>query len=444
MALRPGHRAGLRAVLAAASAVDSERLGAVSAPGQKDGFAEPRPRLFAAEQDQGWQGRVLGLGLAAIWLVFLSDAFSAAWRHRLELRGDTALVVLVLFVTVYVAHFSHLRSSVWGESTPTSHRWFVTRTGVVGWVGLAVLAALSTITVGQEGASTWVFLAVSGLWTFRLRLGLAIGLGLVVLYELLTFHVDGWAHDASITMSMVLAMAAVTGGMVASQRQRALAEARQENARLAIQEERNRMARDVHDILGHSLTVITVKAELAARLLEVSPERARAEVADLERLARDALSDVRQAVAGFREMSLPAELARARSSLAAAGIEADLPTAADAVPTDLRELCAWTLREGVTNVIRHSGATACRVTLDDHGITVSDNGSTSPRDHGDRGDVTTHAEAGTGLIGLRERAEAAGAQLRTIVLNPHGFELSVRSAGRPVTGGFGAGERVDA
>ncbi|MEP6854931.1 MAG: sensor histidine kinase [Pedococcus sp.] len=435
----PGSIRGLH--LAAATEVDSERLSGVTASGPRDGFAEPRPRLFAGDPDQGWPGRWLGVVFAGIWLVFLADAFSAAWQHRLELRGDTALVVLALFVVLYVAHFTHLRESVWGESTPAAHRWFVTRTGVAGWVGLAALAALSTITVGQEGASTWVFLAVSGLWTFRLRLGLAIGLVLVVLYELLTFHVDGWDHDASITMSMVLAMAAVTGGMVASQRQRALAEARQENARLAIQEERNRMARDVHDILGHSLTVITVKAELAARLLDVSPERARAEVADLERLARDALADVRQAVAGFREMSLPAELARARSSLAAAGIEADLPTAADEVPTELRELCAWTLREGVTNVIRHSGATSCRVSLDDHGITVSDNGSTPASTSGD---VTTRADAGTGLIGLRERAEAAGAQLRAVVLQPHGFELSVRSATAPLVGGFGAGERVDA
>ena len=443
MALRPGHGAGLRAALAAATEVDSERLGGVTSSGPREGFAEPRPRLFAGDPDRDGSGRWLGLVFAGIWLVFLSDAFSAAWQHRLELRGDTALVVLSLFVILYVAHFTHLRESVWGESTPAQHRWFVTRTGVAGWFGLAVLAALSTITVGQEGASTWVFLAVSGLWTFRLRIGLAFGLALVLLYELLTFHVDGWTHDASITMSMVLAMAAVTGGMIASQRQRALAEARQENARLAIQEERNRMARDVHDILGHSLTVITVKAELAARLLDVSPERARAEVADLERLARDALADVRQAVAGFREMSLPAELARARSSLAAAGIEADLPSAADAVPTELRELCAWTLREGVTNVIRHSGATSCRVTLDEGGITVADNGTVHGKDSSTR-DVTAHSGAGTGLIGLRERAEAAGAQLRAVVLAPHGFELSVRTGTRPLPGGFGAGERVEA
>ena len=233
-------------------------------------------------------------------------------------------------------------------------------------------------------------------------------------------------------MSMVLAMAAVTWGMLASQRQRALAEARQENARLAIQEERNRMARDVHDVLGHSLTVITVKAELAARLLDVSPERARAEVADIERLARDALADVRQAVAGFRDMSLPAELARARSSLVAAGIEADLPTAADAVPSDLRELCAWTLREGVTNIIRHSGATSCRVSLEDNGITVSDNG------------VGHHGGTpGTGLVGLAERADAVGARLRTRTLAPQGFELSVTTTHAPGRRGPEPHERVD-
>ena len=418
----------------------------MSAPTGGESFVEPRPRLFDGEPDGGWSSRLFGLVFAGIWLVFLADAFSAAWQHRLELRGDAALVVLVLFVALYVAHFAHLRASAWGEAAPSTHQWFVTRTGVAGWFGLAVLGALATITVGQEGASTWVFLAVSGLWTYRLRIGLVLGLGLVVLYEFLTFHVDSWRHDASISMSMVLAMAAVTGGMIASQRQRALAEARQENARLAIQEERNRMARDVHDILGHSLTVITVKAELAARLLEVSPERARAEVADLERLARDALADVRQAVAGFREMSLPAELARARSSLAAAGIEADLPTAADAVPTDLRELCAWTLREGVTNVIRHSGATSCRVTLDDHGITVTDDGPVRAggRRPGARTDVTRHRGAGTGLVGLRERAQAAGARLHTAVLEPHGFELSVRRPSRPVPGGVGTGERVQA
>lgn len=420
----------------------SERLGPVSdhstddaAPGTPGGAGvpEPRPPFLARAGEGTWGERILGFFFAGIWLVFLSDAVGAAWKQRETLRADGGLVVLALFVVLYLVHFSHLRVAVWGTRGSTASRWYVTSVGLLYWAALAVLAALATVTIGQEGAATWVFLAVSGLWTFRVRIGLVIGGSLVALYEFLTFHVDGWRHDASISMSMVLAMAAVTGGMIASQRQRALGEAREENARLAIQDERNRMARDVHDILGHSLTVITVKAELAARLMEVSPERAMAEVADLERLARDALADVRQAVAGFRETSLPAELARARSSLAAAGIEADLPTATDAVPSHLRELCAWTLREGVTNVIRHSGATSCRVTLDDRGISIVDNGGGS-----------RPGKPGTGLIGLQERAEGAGARLLTSPVSPHGFELSVTASPDPRSVAPDSQERVQA
>ena len=133
--------------------------------------------------------------------------------------------------------------------------------------------------------------------------------------------------------------------------------AHEKNAELAVENERTRFARDLHDILGHSLTVITVKAELANRLLDVDTERARAELTDLERLSRDALADVRRAVEGYRELTLPGELARARTALAAAEIEAELPNSTDEVPSHLRELFAWTVREGVTNVIRHSGAT---------------------------------------------------------------------------------------
>ncbi|SDP10913.1 two-component system, NarL family, sensor histidine kinase DesK [Pedococcus dokdonensis] len=426
MAVPSRHRARLRPLQALRSFTPgpfttgpvSDRLGDVS---ERD----------VGEDFRG--GRLIGFFFAGIWLVFLSDAFSAAWQQRQSLRADGGLIVLVVFVVLYLVHFSHLRAAVWGTRGSVDSHWYVTRIGIAYWAGLALLAALATVTIGQEGAATWVFLAVSGLWTFRVRLGLALGGCLVALYEFLTFHVDGWTHDASISMSMVLAMAAVTGGMIAAQRQRALAEAREENARLAIQDERNRMARDVHDILGHSLTVITVKAELAARLLEVSPERARVEVADLERLARDALADVRQAVAGFREMSLPAELARARSSLAAAGIEADLPTAADAVPSHLRELCAWTLREGVTNVIRHSSATTCRVSLDEQGITVTDDGvGVQP------------GSPGTGLIGLQERAEAAGAHLVAGPLSPRGYQLAVTTSADPRGADPDTHERVEA
>ena len=451
MAVPPRHRPRLRDLhpFASAATTDSERLvvvgGRDEAPEdrrERGGRVDPGPTragsgqgeaLMGGPEENGPLGRLAGTFFAGIWLVFLSDAFTAAWQQRQNLRGDAGLIVLALFVAIYLLHFTHLRVAVWGIRGSVAATWYVTRLGLLYWAGLSILAILATVIIGQEGAATWVFLAVSGLWTFRVRIGWVIGGLLVAVYEFLTFHIHGWTHDASISMSMVLAMAAVTGGMIASQRQRALAEAREENARLAIQDERNRMARDVHDILGHSLTVITVKAELAARLMDVSPDRAKAEIADLERLARDALADVRQAVAGFREMSLPAELARARSSLAAAGIEADLPTAADAVPSHLRELCAWTLREGVTNVIRHSAATSCHVTLDERGITIADNGS-GPQP----------GTPGTGLVGLKERAEGAGARLTTRPVSPHGFELSVTASPDPRPAAPASHERVEA
>jgi two-component system sensor histidine kinase DesK len=190
--------------------------------------------------------------------------------------------------------------------------------------------------------------------------------------------------------------------------------AHEENSALVVENERTRFARDLHDILGHSLTVITVKAELANRLLDVDTERARAELEDLERLSRDALADVRRAVEGYRELTLPGELARARTALAAAEIRAEVPGAADDVPSELRELFAWTVREGVTNVIRHSGASCCRVLLSPDAAEVCDDG-TGPN----AGDGP-----GSGLLGLRERAAALGARVITTDLQP-GYSLRV-------------------
>ena len=185
------------------------------------------------------------------------------------------------------------------------------------------------------------------------------------------------------------------------------------------------MARDLHDILGHSLTVIAVKAELADRLVDVSPERARAEIADIQRLSRDALADVRRTVDGVRELSLPAEIARARTALRAAEIRADLPGSTDDVPSDLRELFAWTLQEGVTNVVRHSAASRCTVTLGDDRITIEDDG------RGMRAADASALRDGHGLSGLRERAAAEGAQVVVETPSSGGFRLSVVAAPAP-------------
>jgi two-component system sensor histidine kinase DesK len=188
----------------------------------------------------------------------------------------------------------------------------------------------------------------------------------------------------------------------------------QENARLAVDKERSRFARELHDIMGNSLTVIAVKAELAQKLLEVDLDRARAEIADVERLSRDAMTDVRRAVEGYRDITLPGELVRARAALTAAEIEPDLPSSTDGVPAELQELFAWTVREGVTNVIRHSAATRCVVRLSPDRAEVADNGTAGPSLGGH----------GSGLDGLRERAADVGATVVTRELQP-GFSLAV-------------------
>jgi len=176
---------------------------------------------------------------------------------------------------------------------------------------------------------------------------------------------------------------------------------RTEKDRLVVEQERNRFARDLHDILGHSLTVITVKTELARRLLDVDIDRARIELEDLETLARESLADVRRAVQGYREITLPGEIARARAALSAAGIEHELPNSADDVAPSHRELFAWVIREGITNVIKHSRADSCRVHMSATAVRVVDNGLGCPPE-------VSH---GHGLTGLRERAAAIGATL---------------------------------
>jgi two-component system sensor histidine kinase DesK len=243
--------------------------------------------------------------------------------------------------------------------------------------------------------------------------------GLTVAAVLLPRVVPGWTSLDGFIPDLLLATFAAYGVGQVLKRNVELAHAREQLVELAVAQERARLARDVHDILGHSLTVITVKTELAGRLLEDAGsdprlDRARAEVADVEALARAALADVRATAAGTRTVSLPGELADGRRALAAAGITADLPIATDEVPARYRELFAWAVREGITNVVRHSGASWCGVRLSATGVEVRDDG---------RGPGP--AAGGTGLAGLRERAAAAGGRLDTGTSPEGGFLLRI-------------------
>jgi two-component system sensor histidine kinase DesK len=215
-----------------------------------------------------------------------------------------------------------------------------------------------------------------------------------------------------------------------------LNQTRAELARMAVAEERLRISRDLHDLLGHSLSLIALKSELAGRMIESDPPRAAREIAELEAVARRSLAEVRQAVTGYRQPSLAAELAAARRMLAAAGIDCrvDAPGSYE-LPPEVDTLLAWTVREGSTNIVRHSGARHARITVTVTGATASaeltDDGAGPPAGRGafaggqagQRGDAA--GPAGSGLAGLAERAARLGGTLQAGAGARGGFRVRV-------------------
>ena len=346
-------------------------------------------------------GRWPGLAIAAVWLVFLVPVLGAGW-DRGAVRGALATVLVAGFVAGYLGALALVRGPL-GPPPGASGRRIV-GAGAVG--AMAVLAVGMCLTAGEAGLSAVPYLSVSAVFVLGTRLNWFVG-GLIALAGFAAGAVmPGWTLQPGVLFGGLLATLAGWGA-------RRMIRIRAENTKLLMDQQRDRFARDLHDILGHSLTVITVKAELAQRLIDVNVDRARTEIADLERLSRDALADVRRAVAGYREITLPGEIANARHALDAAGIEAVLPQSTEDVPTPLRELFAWAVREGVTNVIRHSGAQTCTVELAHDLVSVRDDGRGCPA-----------AIGGHGLVGLRERAASAGARVSTRNLDP-GFALEV-------------------
>lgn len=201
-----------------------------------------------------------------------------------------------------------------------------------------------------------------------------------------------------------------------------LREAREELALVAVSEERLRFARDLHDLLGHSLSLIALKSALAEKLLPKVAENAAAEkeLRDLQSVARSALTQVREAVSGYRQPSLAEELVGARTMLEAAGINCHVQRNIGVIPEPVEAVLTWVVREGVTNVVRHSQAKTCEIVLtqDEHVvcIEIKDDGVGSQ----------SGTPSGSGLAGLGERLEASGGRLEAGSSTGGGFVLRAR------------------
>ncbi|CAL4859233.1 hypothetical protein MMM2322_00882 [Microbacterium sp. MM2322] len=293
--------------------------------------------------------------------------------------------------------------------------------------GVALLAGLMLFIVGPLAVWSWILVVTLAGFVAQRRWIAVASVAVIVGAQFLVAAVSGWEHAVQhgLLFAPVVTLS-VGASMLFFGRQREaedrLGVAHDELTRLAVVEERARFSRDLHDVLGHSLTVVAIKSELASRLVDLDPERAKAEMREVEQLSRDALQGLRQAVSGYREADLDAELVAARAALAAAGIDADLPVDGAAPASDVRSLFAWVVREGTTNVIRHASATRVRITLHRTAVTIEDDGTGVS--------ASGAAVAGNGLRGLRERADALGATVTTGTSDLGGFLLRVERGGR--------------
>ena len=349
----------------------------------------------------------LGRLFMVAWLVFFIYPVTALLTARFD--RDAQVVGLTLLLALAV---------IWG--------WFWLRIvagpdkrfALPAVVAASALLVVFTLRTPPQYGSLFLYALIMAGAACNWR----IGLPAVLLLSILSGAVE-LARGESFTdatgqfLNELLVGLTAVAGQLLIQANRQLSQAREQIARLAVGEERLRFARDLHDLLGHSLSVIALKSELAGRLIKATPGLAAREVEDIEKVARDALRDVREAVAGYRQPTLAAELAGAHEALTAAGIEDHVDQDHTPLPSVVESVLAWTVREGVTNVMRHSQAKRCaiRITNQDGRATVE------VVDDGRGGTL----EAGTGLRGLRERVLERGGTLTAEPLPHEGFRLRV-------------------
>lgn len=346
---------------------------------------------------------------AGVWLVFLAFPIG----YLVGAGGSTLWVleglgVILLFAVVYVIGFGYT------DAVPRHRRY---RWLLVWYASLALTGVWISLFVGHWVFNLTPYFVAAAMFTLPIAIGLSASAVIMMLacISLIRYAENVWAMVYSTSGTMVGAAIIIVIAIVARREdsKRAL-----EN-RLAISGEREHVARDVHDLLGHSLTVINLKAEVAAKLLETDSDRARREILEISRLSRVALADVRSTVTRLRRPDFAGEVEAARRALDTAGISADLPDpkAAQQLPGVNAPLFSWALREAVTNVVRHSGASTCRVRVTPEKLQVDDDGA------GFRG------TSGNGLTGLRERIHESGGSLDIGPLFPQTPSEEQRSPG---------------
>ncbi len=366
-----------------------------------------------------------------IWLGYLFFPFKAfqSQPHSAVITLLSALALLVfvgVWLDVYLGRVGR---------TPLAHVRVLS-------IGFAVCLLFYAAGLGVIGYDSATFLVYAGaLIGFQGSLRMAAGGLLLIVAALLT---PGWLslyrlNTSDLVQILVLTCVALWGNHMAYRQtiySTRLARMQAEKEQLAADAERERIARDLHDLLGHTLSVIVLKSELAGKLQGRDPVRAAQEIKEVERISREALSEVRSAVSGYRGSGLRAELARSKVALTTAGVRLELDAEPLCLPPEVEYATEMVLREAVTNIVRHAQAQVVTVVIGQQGqqwvLEVRDDGV-----------GLGGAPEGTGLTSMRERVRAAGGQFNlastgllgvsvraSFSMRPGGHTVSV---GRPVS-----------
>jgi two-component system sensor histidine kinase DesK len=276
------------------------------------------------------------------------------------------------------------------------------------WVHIGGMVLLGLLFQPINGGACTFFIFACAMLPFCVQRQKVAWTGLfticaIAAVQCLLLHIYGWTMFYSALFPLIIG-AGNTFFAERNRMNRRLRKANEEIEHLAKVAERERIARDLHDVLGHTLSVITLKSELAGKLIERDPERAGKEIREVEQISRQALSDVRDAIRGYRAKGLVAELAQAKSILETAGLTVQCDTATTMkLPAVQESVLALAVREAVTNVVRHANARSCRLRLEQQ------NGSCR-LEIADDGQGFSSIE-GNGLRGMRERVEMLGGTL---------------------------------
>lgn len=296
--------------------------------------------------------------------------------------------------------------------------FFLENPKALGHIVGMVLLGLLYQPINDGGCTFFIFAAAMVPFCVKTQLASVIALftiGAIGALEAWLLHSSGWFTFYAGLFPIIIG----AGNTFFAERNRInrrLRRANEEIENLAKVAERERIARDLHDVLGHTLSVITLKSELAGKLIDRDPQRAAKEIREVEEISRQALSDVRDAIRGYRAKGLAAELAQAKATLETAGLIVQCDTATTLqLPAMQESVLSLAVREGVTNVVRHAKARSCRLRLEQFNgscrLEIQDDG------------LGAHAGEGDGLRGMRERVEMLGGTLQRS--NESGAKLTI-------------------